>query len=126
MPKKVKNSLNPEALVRNQAAAMAVIVANQGERVSPRLDDTLKSRRESLGLTTENVCSALVIASSSLRNYESGRSLLKLPPHQLQDLMQILQVSFEELLLLCSNSAPKDTQATLRAIGRKSPYSKAA
>lgn len=122
MPRKVNTGFAAEALVRNRAAALAGISMATGELPALDQSDTLRSRREALGISPEALCAALAIASSSLRNYESGRSLLRMPPHQLQDLMQILRVSFEELLVLCANTASKDDEATLRGIGRDSPY----
>ena len=67
--------------------------------------DTLRSRREALNLRTEDVCALVEIAHSSLRNYESGRTMPQFPPETLSYFLTAYRVTFEEYRCLVANTA---------------------
>ena len=111
MPSKISlsNSSIDKKLRREAAEAMARQTASA---TSPLIDDTLKTRRQSLGITSEALAVALSIAGSSLRNYEDGGRIC-LDPELMALYMQILSIDFDQFLTLYRNGKERCKQAHL-------------
>jgi len=78
---------------------LRLIVSSRRE-ASPPVNtkvQTLRSRREQLGINTTDLASVLQIAESSVRNYEAHKSHPSLSLEQLDRWSRVLSCSFEEL-----------------------------
>jgi DNA-binding transcriptional regulator YiaG len=58
----------------------------------------MRQLRERLGLTTADVASALKIADSTVRNWDSGRTIPRLRVDQFVRLLSLYQITPEQLL----------------------------
>ncbi len=107
MPKKIALEVMTPAAQRIYEAQVDALVSAQQDEPNPPLNldkDTLKSRRESLGLRSTMVAAHLKIAESSLRNYESGAQEPGLKAELWQQLMVLYRVTTKELFALIANT----------------------
>lgn len=108
MPNKIRTRDLSPSRARDMDRVKEAVLSTLEPEVIPPVDtgsDTLRSRREALNLRTEDVCALVEIAHSSLRNYESGRTMPQFPPETLSYFLTAYRVTFEEYRCLVANTA---------------------
>lgn len=107
MPRKVALEALSPVQQKVHDLQFRALVEGMADEPNPSIDlsrDTLKTRRLALGLRSTQVASALKIAESSLRNYESGVHEPGLKVEVWQKLMALYRVDTEELFVLIANT----------------------